>query len=40
MGLYLSRELARLQGGDLELDSTEGEGTRARLHLPLAPRKT
>jgi PAS domain S-box-containing protein len=36
LGLYLSRELARIQGGDLALSSTPGEGTTVRLRLPLA----
>ena len=35
LGLFLSRELARLHGGDLELSSEKGRGTRARLELPL-----
>ena len=35
LGLYLSRELARLQGGDLDVESELGKGTRTRLTLPL-----
>jgi signal transduction histidine kinase len=35
LGLHLSRELARLQDGDLELTSQPGAGTTARLLLPL-----
>lgn len=36
LGLYLSRELARAQGGDLAISSVEGEGTSATVRLPLA----
>jgi signal transduction histidine kinase/ligand-binding sensor domain-containing protein/DNA-binding response OmpR family regulator len=35
LGLALSRDLARLMGGELELQSEPGRGTRARLELPL-----
>jgi PAS domain S-box-containing protein len=34
MGLPLSRGLARLHGGDLQLESTVGRGTRATVTLP------
>jgi two-component system sensor histidine kinase RegB len=35
LGLFLSRALAEQLGGELELVSTQGEGTRARLSLPM-----
>ena len=35
LGLSLSREIARALGGDIVLASSPGEGTRARLMLPL-----
>lgn len=34
LGLPLARRLARAHGGSLRLDSTPGEGTRARLFIP------
>lgn len=37
LGLALSRELARSQGGDLRLDSTGPQGTTFVLHLPRTP---
>jgi signal transduction histidine kinase/ActR/RegA family two-component response regulator len=36
LGLALSRNLAQAMGGDLEVASTPGEGTRVRLTLPMA----
>jgi signal transduction histidine kinase/DNA-binding NarL/FixJ family response regulator len=35
LGLVLARHMARSMGGDLVLDSTPGQGTQARLTLPL-----
>jgi signal transduction histidine kinase len=37
LGLYLSRQLARLQGGDLELESNDDGGARFRLDLQAEP---
>ncbi|MEX8492409.1 ATP-binding protein, partial [Sphaerotilus sp.] len=39
LGLVLARHMARSMGGDLRLDSAPGQGTQARLALPL-PRST
>jgi signal transduction histidine kinase len=36
LGLYLGRGLAKAMGGDLDLESTGGEGSTFRLRLPLA----
>jgi signal transduction histidine kinase/ActR/RegA family two-component response regulator len=36
LGLALSRNLAQAMGGDLEVESAPGEGTRVRLTLPMA----
>lgn len=37
LGLKLSRDFAKTNGGDLQLESYEGEGTRGALLLPLVP---
>jgi len=37
LGLPVSRRLARLLGGDLEVESTEGRGSRFTLTIPLVP---
>ena len=34
LGLTVARSLAQLLGGDLELESTVGSGTRFTLHIP------
>jgi two-component system, sensor histidine kinase and response regulator len=39
LGLTIARELARLHGGTLTLDSTLGLGSRFSLRLPVAPRR-
>jgi signal transduction histidine kinase len=37
LGLYLSRELARMHGGEVDFESAKGLGSTFRLVLPLAP---
>lgn len=36
LGLYISRQIARLHGGDLQISSQTGVGTEARLSIPAA----
>ena len=36
LGLYISRRLARAMGGDINVDSAPGQGSRFVLTLPLA----
>jgi two-component system sensor histidine kinase RegB len=40
LGLFLTHTLAEQLGGSLELSSTPGRGTMARLRLPAAPHRT
>jgi two-component system phosphate regulon sensor histidine kinase PhoR len=35
LGLTVARDLIRLHGGTLDLESVEGQGTTARVELPL-----
>jgi signal transduction histidine kinase len=37
LGLALARRIARAHGGDVTLSSQPGQGTIARLEVPLAP---
>lgn len=36
IGLYVAREIARLHGGDIHVESEEGRGTSVTLNIPLA----
>ncbi|MFY0990527.1 ATP-binding protein [Halomonas sp. C05BenzN] len=40
LGLNIARHLARIQGGEVTVDSVEGEGTTFTLWLPMAPGST
>jgi PAS domain S-box-containing protein len=35
LGLYVARQIARAHGGELDVESTPGQGAHFRLHLPL-----
>jgi signal transduction histidine kinase len=35
LGLWLSREIARMHDGDIKVDSTEGEGSTFTFEVPI-----
>ncbi|MCB0834378.1 MAG: hybrid sensor histidine kinase/response regulator [Bacteroidetes bacterium] len=37
LGLFIAQELARINGGKIEVESTEGHGSMFRLRLPIRP---
>jgi signal transduction histidine kinase len=39
LGLLIVRRIIREHGGDIELESREGEGTKVTIHLPLVEKK-
>jgi signal transduction histidine kinase len=40
LGLAIARRIARAHDGEVELESTPGVGTRARVSLPASPART
>ncbi|MGI8603053.1 MAG: two-component system sensor histidine kinase NtrB [Verrucomicrobiales bacterium] len=40
LGLLIVRRIVREHGGDIEIESTEGKGTRITIRLPFGPRPT
>jgi signal transduction histidine kinase len=34
LGLFIARQMIRQHGGTIQVDSTEGVGSRFRIHLP------
>jgi nitrogen-specific signal transduction histidine kinase len=39
LGLLIVRRIIREHGGEIELESREGEGTKVTIHLPLVEKK-
>jgi signal transduction histidine kinase len=39
LGLLIVRRIVREHGGEIELESREGEGTKVTIHLPLVEKK-